>query len=171
MAFMSSWRGAAAIALASMLNPVSLQAQEIQTLDTVAGWDIIIDQSMNFGCAMQAEFQGGALVRMGFNKQDGHGYIMVFDQHWTDITSGGRYDIAMDVDGQSWNGAAQGIILASLPGVYIPFDSEQFFVDIMKKYTLTLKHQGREAIVVSLDGTYNALEATMACQEGADSAR
>lgn len=171
MAFTFSWRGAAAIAVVSMLIPASVQAQEIQTLDTVSGWDIIIDPSLNFGCAMQAEFEGGALVRMGFNKSDGHGYIMVFNQSWTDIVRGGQYNIGMNVDGQVWDGAAEGIILAKLPGVYIPFDNEAFFVDIMKKYTLTLKHQGRNAIVVSLDGTYNALEATMACQQGADSAR
>lgn len=164
-------RFALAAATAVLLASAAAQAGDIETLDTIAGWDIIIDKSIGFGCAMQAEFQGGALVRMGFNPSDGHGYMMVFKESWNDIVTGQGYDIGMDVDGQSWVGAAEGFKLAGLPGVYIPFDDPNFFVAVMKKYTMTLQHQGRDTITVSLDGTYNALQGVMACQQGVDQAR
>lgn len=158
-------------AAAALLVSGTALAGDIETLDTIAGWDIIIDKSVDFGCAMQAEFQGGALVRMGFNPSDGNGYMMVFKESWNDIVAGQGYDIGMNVDGQSWVGAAEGFRLGGMPGVYIPFDDPNFFVAVMKKYTMTLQHQGRDTITVSLDGTFNALQGVMACQQGVEQAR
>ena len=171
MAFTFSWRRVVAAAALSMGISAGAHASDIHTVGTVSGWDIIIDQSLGFGCAMQSEFEGGALVRMGFNKQDGHGYIIVLSEDWSDIQVGQHYDIGMDLDGRQYTGNAEGFELSGMPGVYIPFDNSEFFVSIMKKHTLQLKHQGRSAIAISLAGTYNALEATMSCQEGVEQAR
>ena len=163
--------GAATLAAAFALTPATARAEDIMHIDTVSGWDIIIDKTVNLGCAMQAEFEGNALVRMGLNPADHNGYLLVLDPGWTDITKDKMYKISMDLDGNKWNADAKGVFMDNDPGIYIEFDHEDFFIDMMKKNVLKVVYHGNEATAISLRGTNNALQGVLACQKGVNKAR
>lgn len=159
--------GAVALAVAAAMVPADLRA-EVKKVGEQSGWDIIVDTSVELGCAMQAEYEGGTLVRMGFRPSDGDGYILVVNKAWKNVANKKNYKVSMDVEGGStWDGDGEGFSLGSSKGYLVSFDDPDFFVDVMKKQSLTLSAEGKEIVAVSLDGTYKALSLVSACQEAA----
>ncbi|MDF1717812.1 MAG: hypothetical protein P1U75_14235 [Antarcticimicrobium sp.] len=143
----------------------SLPAQELEQWGTAGGWDVLIDPSLGDGCLIQAAYQDGSLVRIGFDRTEGSGYITAFNEAWGEIEEGAEYDIWFDLDGQQYDGVATGIYLAGVPGADIYFDNADFLFDIAQKYTLTLYHDGGEVMAIDLGGTYVGLEAVLECQD------
>ena len=64
-----------------------------------------------------------------------------------------------------YDGNAKGIYLDNLPGADITFDSEDFFVDIMKKHVMTIFNENGEVLAISLADTNSGLDAVLECQE------
>jgi len=143
----------------------SLPAQELEQWGTAGGWDVLIDPSLGDGCLIQAAYQDGSLVRIGFDRTEGSGYITAFNDAWGEIEEGAEYEISFDLDGQQYDGVATGIYLAGVPGADIYFDNADFLFDIAQKYTLTLYHDGGEVMAIDLGGTYVGLEAVLECQD------
>ncbi|WP_245514059.1 hypothetical protein [Antarcticimicrobium luteum] len=143
----------------------ALQAQQLEQWGTAGGWDVMIDPSLGDGCLIQAAYNDGSLVRIGFDRNEGSGYITAFNEAWGDIEEGATYDISFDLDGQQYDGVAKGIYLNDVPGADIYFDNPDFLFDIAEKYTLTLYHDGGEVMAIDLGGTYVGLEAVIACQD------
>lgn len=151
--------------VALMAAAGSLPAQELEQWGTAGGWDVLIDPSLGDGCLIQAAYQDGSLVRIGFDRTEGSGYITAFNEAWGEIEEGAEYDIWFDLDGQRYDGVATGIYLAGVPGADIYFDNPDFLFDIAQKYTLTLYHDGGEVMAIDLGGTYVGLEAVLECQD------
>lgn len=151
-------------ALAACL-PVAAFAQGLEQWGTAGGWDVLIDPSLGDGCLIQAEYQDGSVVRIGFDRDEGAGYVTAFNMNWGDIEEGASYDIVFDLDGQEYEGVATGIYLADVPGADIYFDSEDFLFDIAKKYTMTLYNANGEVMAIDLEGTYDGLSAAIECQD------
>lgn len=143
----------------------ALPAQELEQWGTAGGWDVMIDPSLGDGCLIQAAYNDGSVVRIGFDRIEGSGYITAFNDAWGDIEDGAEYDIWFDLDGQQYDGVAKGIYLNDVPGADIYFDNPDFLFDIAEKYTLTLYHDGGEVMAIDLGGTYAGLEAVIACQD------
>lgn len=140
-------------------------AQELEQWGTAGGWDVMIDPSLGDGCLIQAEYQDGSVVRIGFDRNEGSGYITAFNGNWGDIEEGASYPILFDLDGQEYNGEAKGIYLNGVPGADIYFTNSDFLFDIAQKYTMTLYNSNGEVMAIDLDGTYVGLEAVLECQD------
>jgi hypothetical protein len=152
-------------ALALVLGSTAVTAQGLEQWGSGGGWDIMIDPSLGNGCLIQAAYQDGSLVRIGFDRNAGAGYITAFNENWGDIEEGATYDIEFDLDGQPYEGEAVGIYLAGTPGADIYFTNPDFLWDIAAKYTLTLYHEGYEVMAIDLGGTMVGLEGALACQD------
>ena len=154
-----------ATALALTLVTTAASAQGLEQWGTGGGWDIMIDPSLGDGCLIQAAYQDGSLVRIGFDRNAGAGYITAFNENWGDIEEGVTYDILFDLDGQEYEGEATGIYLVGMPGADIYFTNPDFLWDIAAKYTLTLYHEGYEVMAIDLGGTMVGLEGALECQD------
>lgn len=152
------------LALGLLLVSTSAFAQSLEPYGSVGGWDVMIDPSLGNGCLIQAAYQDGSVVRIGFDRTQGNGYVTVFNEGWGDIEDGKTYPVRFDLDGQSYNGEAKGIHLNGVPGADISFDSSDFLFDIAKKYTMTLYNDAGKIMAIDLGGTYAGLEAAMKCQ-------
>ncbi|MFT7592697.1 MAG: hypothetical protein ACI8R4_000004 [Paracoccaceae bacterium] len=141
------------------------QAQQLEQWGTAAGWDVMIDPSLGDGCLIQAAYQDGSVVRIGFDRLAGDGYITAFNDAWGDIEEGGVYDIQFVLDGEEFEGEAIGIYLNDVPGADIHFDSTDFLFAIAEKINMTLYSEYGEVMSIDLGGTYTGLEAVIACQE------
>lgn len=125
----------------------------------------MIDPSLGNGCLIQSEFNDGSVVRIGFDRTQGGGYVTAFNMAWGDIEEGAYYSVLFALDGQDYDAEARGMYLGDVPGADIPFDNPDFLFDIAKKYTMTLYTEEGEVMSIDLTGSYKALEAAMECQE------
>jgi len=154
----------AALFAACML-PLGAAAQELEYWGEAGGWDVMVDPSLGYGCLIQAAYQDGSVVRIGFDRNQGNGYVAAFNEAWGGIEEGEYYPIVFALDGQDYDGEAKGIYLNGVPGADIAFDNPDFLFDLAKKYTMTLYNENGEVMAIDLDGSYVGLEATIACQE------
>lgn len=147
------------------LLPFSAQGQELQYWGEAGGWDVMVDPSLGDGCLIQAAYNDGSVVRIGFDRTQGNGYVTAFNEAWEGIEEGVTYPIAFDLDGQEYDGEATGMYLEDVPGADIAFSNPDFLFDLAQKYTMTLYNEHGEVMAIDLEGSYLGLEATIACQE------
>ncbi len=140
-------------------------AQDLEQWGASEYWDVMIDPSLGNGCLIQSEFTDGSVVRIGFDRNEGMGYVTAFNDAWGDIEEGVMYPVLFDLDGQEYDAEAKGIYLNGMPGADIMFDEEDFLFDIAAKYTMTLYTEAGEVMSIDLTGSYQALEAAIECQE------
>ena len=145
--------------------PVAGFSQQLESWGSAGGWDVMIDPSLGDGCLIQAAYQDGSVVRIGFDRNEGAGYITAFNEAWGEIEEGETYNILFDLDGQEYDGEARGIYLNDVPGADIYFTNSDFLFDIAQKYTMTLYNEYGEVMAIDLGGTSIGLEAAMECQE------
>lgn len=141
------------------------QAQELEHWGSSDYWDVMVDPSLGNGCLSQSEFSDGSVVRIGFDRNEGGGYVTAFNMNWGDIVEGEWYPVLFALDGQDYDAEARGMYLNGVPGADIPFDSPDFLFDLAAKYTMTLYTEGGEVMAIDLTGSYKALEAAMECQD------
>jgi len=144
---------------------VSAGAQELEQWGTAGGWDVMIDPSLGNGCLIQAAYNDGSVVRIGFDRNEGMGYVTAFNEAWGDIEEGAQYPVLFALDGQDYNADAKGIYLNGVPGADIYFDNPDFLFDLAKKYTMTLYSENGEVMSIDLGGSYIGLEAAIECQD------
>jgi len=157
-----------AIAAAVICAASSVDAQSLEAWGSSDYWDILVDPTLGDGCLIQSEFEDGSVVRIGFNRRDGGGYVTAFNMAWGDIEEGASYPVLFSLDGQDYDADAIGIYLADVPGADIEFDNPDFLLDIAAKNTMTLYTEQGEVMSIDLTGSYQALEAAIVCQEEMD---
>ncbi|KAE9631684.1 hypothetical protein FEE96_21030 [Parasedimentitalea maritima] len=140
-------------------------AQSLEHWGSSDYWDVMIDPSLGDGCLIQSEFNDGSVVRIGFDRVQGGGYVTAFNMAWGDIQENEWYPVQFALDGQDYDAEARGMYLNDVPGADIPFDNPDFLFDIAAKYTMTLYTEGGEVMSIDLTGSSKALEAAIECQE------
>lgn len=140
-------------------------AQELEMWGSSDYWDVMIDPSLGDGCLIQSEFDDGSVVRIGFDRLQGVGYVTAFNMAWGDIVEGEWYPVLFALDGQDYEAEARGMYLNGVPGADILFDNPDFLFDIAAKYTMTLYNEYGEVMSIDLTGSNAALGAAIECQE------
>ena len=160
---MNRYLTAFSVGLALAATPAT---SELIYLGDVAGWEVLVDRSLGDGCLIQAEYEDGSLVRIGFDLEQREGYITVVNENWGYLEDGAEYEVNFDLDNEPYEGIATAIEIGGTPGVDITFDNSDFLFHIAKKYTMTVYNTDMERVMaIDLDGTYNALQSAMDCQE------
>ncbi|MEL7100280.1 MAG: hypothetical protein AAGM84_15755 [Pseudomonadota bacterium] len=155
----------AGLAAATLALATSAAAQSVEYWGEAGGWAVLVDPSLGYGCFLQAEYDNGALVRIGFDRNVGAGYVTAFNYDWGDIEEGAAYEVGFALDGEYYTGEAVGIYVEDVPGADIYFDNPDFLWDIAKKYTMTFYNEGGEVMAIDLGGTFVGLEAILECQD------
>ena len=151
------------VALAASV--VMVQAQDLQTFDTVEGWDILIDPTIGNGCLINAQFEDGSDVRIGFDREANSGYLWASNEAWGDIEEGASYPLSFSLDGEVYKGEGTGLYIDDMPGVDIPFDSMDFLLAVAQKNIMELSTESGPVMTINLAGTDAALARAIECQE------
>ncbi len=133
----------------------------------VGPWTIYGDHDRGT-CLIEGIDPDGFVVQMGLTADHGYGYLGVFSKDHFKVQSGAVQKITIKVNGNLYSGemaemkrnAADGY-----KGGYVVSDSPNFAMDIQKGYTLTAMPEDGQAVVISLDGTHDAIEAAKACNK------
>ena len=140
-------------------------AQSLEYWGEAGGWDVLVDPSLGDGCLIQAAYQDGSIVRIGFDLNVTEGYLTAFNEAWGDIEEGASYDVTFALDGEIYEGTATGMYLEGVPGADIYFDSEDFLWDIAARQTMELSNANGVVMTIDLGGTMVGLEAALECQD------
>ena len=151
--------------VAFVLLATTAMAQDLVEYGEKDGWAIMVDPTVGNGCLMQSDFEDGSSVRIGLNPTEGNGYVAAFNAGWGDITDGTAYPVSFLLDEEKYDGDANGMHMGDMPGVVIPFGSEDFLADIIQRNTMTLMSGETEVMVIDLSGTDTAIEEVIACQD------
>ncbi len=155
-----------AVVAGMCMVPVSgVMAQDLESYATVGVWEVLIDPSVGNGCLINAAFEDGSDIRIGFDREAGTGYLMAMNEAWGDVVEGQTYPITFDLDGTAYDGNATGVILDDLPGVDIPFDSIDFLTGVAASTTMTLLSDGAEVMKIDLTDSDTALAKAIECQD------
>lgn len=160
---MHSPRFAAVMTAVLLTGPA--MAQDLVSVGQVGVWEILQDPTVGNGCLINAAFEDGSDVRIGFDAESGGGYLLAQNEAWQGIEEGATYPITLDVDGATYEGQAVGIMINGMPGADIAFDSAEFLMDVATKNTLTLINENGPVMAIDLTDSYAALEQAIACQE------
>jgi hypothetical protein len=158
-------RIATALTLSLTLGAAPAMAQDLEHWGSSDYWDVMIDPTLGYGCLIQGSFRDGSVIRVGFDRNKGVGYVTAFNENWGDIEEGAYYPVSFTLDGEAFEGEAKGIYLNEVPGADIEFDNVDFFMSIAQRQTMTLYHDDYEVLTIDLTGTMKGLEAVLECQD------
>ena len=153
------------ITAALVLMTTGAMAQDLVEYGEMDGWAIMIDPTVGNGCLMQSDFEDGSSVRIGLNPAEGNGYVAAFNTAWGDVVDGTAYPVTFLLDEEKYEAEATGMHMGDVPGVVIPFASEDFLADIIVRNTMTLMSDETEVMVIELSGTNTAIDEVIACQD------
>lgn len=140
-------------------------AVELKPWGKAGGWDVMIDPTLGNGCLIQAFQEKDSIVRIGFDRNLGFGYVTTFAEAWSEVEIDKHHPITFSLDGEKYIGEIKGQKLDGTPGVDITFDDPSFLVDIAKKYTMTIYSENKEIMAIDLAGALKGYKEMTACQE------
>lgn len=158
-------------ALLILMSTPATWADESETVrwKLVDGWDIRVDPSVNNGCYIAATYQSGNIFRLGFDRQNANGYIMVINQNWASLVAGNKYPIALQFDSESpWEGNATARLMGTLPALTIGFSTPNVMKELASKSNLKIFYKEKEIATLGLKGSATAVDELVKCQDAAD---
>lgn len=151
--------------IAAAIAATSAAADTFLKYGEAEGWNVYIDSEKK-SCLIETVDAAENVVQMGLTQDRGVAYLGVFVKGETGIRKGDKEAVVIDIDGNLYIGEATGMrgnITKGYSGGYVLTDDPQFVEDIAKKEFMTVFPQKEYAFVVSLAGTYKAIELARKC--------
>lgn len=144
------------------------QAKSTLSWKTVGNWHIGVDQTLRFGCFMLAGYEGGDMLRIGFDPRDKTGYMLFGNAAWKSLTKGKQYPVEIQFDNYSpWKMTTLAMIIGNgtIPLLYTPFNDPTILRELEDSQVMTILYNGRVATKMRLNGSQSALLAMLRCQK------
>ena len=147
------------------------------TYARISPWTIAIDRSMNSGCFLYAEFEGGNFLRIGKDNRDNSLYVFLGDPHWRRTEFGKQYPLEIRFgENEAWSVVATGTSFDppnSQPVIGFAVSSEinvaaYFLYQFMKENHMEVSHKGRLIARINLHNSHSAVRKLIKCQSAID---
>ncbi|MBK0325894.1 hypothetical protein I5535_01165 [Rhodobacteraceae bacterium F11138] len=152
-------------AAGAALFAVSASADTFEKYGEVEGWKVFADQDKQ-SCLIEAVDDAENVVQMGLTSDKAAAYVGVFTKAKTDIKSGDKEAVVIEIDGDLYVGEATGMrgnITKGYSGGYVLSDDPNFVEDLAKKYVMNVFPEKEYGFAVNLDGTFKAIEMAKKC--------
>lgn len=133
----------------------------------VGTWEIRVDRTLGYGCFVVGSYLGGSFLRLGFDRSNKNGYVMVTNDKWRSLEVGKDYPLALRFDNDTpWRRNARAIELGGgTIALYLPFGEVGFLSDFARKQSLYISYGDKPVTSLRLTGTVAAVQALLECQE------
>ena len=167
----------ALLATCFALSP-TVNADDMPLFATAGDWDIRIDTTLNNGCFVMGQYEGGTGFRLGLNANDNSIYMIVGDPNWQSIEMGKVYSVEIVFgDETPWTADALGMSFDPpedqpflLIGVETDRDSMITFMrEFMQESSFQLYYNDNSILALQLTGSYKAGMKLFECQEAVNS--
>ncbi len=154
------------IALFGLFISGHSQAQDMPKWKNVAGWEIRVDTTLNYGCFLYSNFKGGTIFRMGFNLKKKNGYFILGNSKWQSLEKGKEYKIKVRFGNlAAWSGPAKVITMGdNHPFLMLDFSKFEFMTEFKSQHWVSFSYSGRQLAKLSLKGSSLAMEELARCQ-------
>ena len=147
-------------------------SQSVTWNEDVRGWYIGVDRSVGDGCYMHSSFDGGGVLRTGFNVDGNSMFIIIGNRNWKSLEEGKYYPIEIQFGNRSpWSGEASVFVWddgeKSLK-LTVPFDdnsADNFVSEVQQTQNVIARYQGRQILNLSLRGSFAAMDEVLKCQD------
>jgi len=152
--------------LASLLLPQPGYADDTALWKKMQNWAIYVDKSLNYGCFMFGAYTHGDVLRIGFDRKNSNGYVVLGNDAWKSLEIGKEYSTTLKFDDDSpWSGTAKAITLSTnVPLLYFPFSDTNFLNSIAVKQGVTVFYSGKIVTYLPLTGSFAAVQELVNCQ-------
>jgi hypothetical protein len=132
---------------------------------TVSGWDIRVDTSLGHGCFASTNYDGGSLLRIGFDRRVRSGYLFFGHPRWQSLQPGQKYPLAVQF-GQAgkWDANMVAIDLGGASFLVTYFSDLSVFDEFMKKKDVRFFYRGEKIAELDLKGSSRAFAEVVKCQ-------
>lgn len=149
---------------------ISKAAEKMPLWKRVGSWDVRVDKTLGYGCFTMAEYEGGTVFRIGFNREGlTKGYIIVGNQKWKSLEVGKEYTVTLKFDNaEPWRGDATGFKFDKGDTgtfLFLHFSHADLFRDFMRKTSLEIKYKKKRITLLTLKGSGKALVEMLKCQK------
>ncbi len=158
-------KSAALGALGAAVFATCAQAGTFEKYGEVEGWKVFADKEKQ-SCLIEAVDAAENVVQMGLTDDKSAAYVGVFTKAKTDIKSGDKEAVVIDIDGDLFVGEASGMrsgITKGYSGGYVLSDDPKFITDIADKHVMTVFPEKEYVFSVNLAGTHKAIEMARKC--------
>jgi len=141
---------------------------------TLGGWTIAVDRTLGDGCFATARYEGGSMLRLGFDINDENAYLILGNAKWGSIELGKEYAIRIKFSGhEPWGANAVGFSFdppASDSYLWIRIAGEAdkmdaFVLEYMESSEVEITSNGTLIGKLDLTGSNQAGEKLLECQE------
>lgn len=158
------------VACAALSFSITAQAtsKDAVLFKTVGSWSIYSDRTMGNSCFAASIFEGGIILRFGFQKPDSASafYISFGSTKWHSLEDGKDYRISMQMDNEpKWNATASAGRIGEVPFLFVSTNEADFIIELVRKHGIRVEYQGRQIGHLSLKGSAAAARALVECQE------
>ena len=130
-----------AVVLCSLVACMTAHAQTAQW-GQVGGWQIRVDRTVGDGCFAVQEFEGGTIVRIGYDAAAKRMYLLFTDDDWKSLEVDKVYPVRIVFDGStSFNGEMTGMRLGKSVWLAHRNVSSDLVQAFMEKNTMRILYQ------------------------------
>lgn len=166
--------GVLTLSFSASTNLGSAAADETVRWKSVGDWYVGVDTTVGYGCFLMAEYKEGSVLRIGFDKSNGGGYLFVANERWESIEIGKDYGLVLEFDNKgAWDAPATGFAFegSEHPFLYVQFYESDFLTEFMSSHNLNVEYQREKIATLSLRGSYKAAQEMLNCQKQIDETR
>lgn len=156
----------------TICGPVIAIAANAIPYKTVNGWDILMDQTMGNACYVTTAYEGGTILRLGFDftGPKGRFYLALGNANWKSLEAGKDYPIEIRFDNQPvWTATARGVNFADINWLHVTTEDLNFPQEFSRKLGMRVSFQGRQIAGLRLKGSARAIDEMLTCQQTVNS--
>ena len=152
--------------------PTTIAAGPTYIYGNVSGWTVRTDPAQDYRCFAEVQFEGGTLIRLGFDSADSHLSVSVSDPSWPVLADGAEHSVQLAFDGKaSLDATATGTLINSdlqIRGIRLSIPAQahaSFISDFKARHSLEISIDGARSLDLSLAGSYRATQMLEDCQD------
>lgn len=157
------------VALALATWATIAKADDVMPLwQTVGLWEVRIDTRLKNSCFIISSWTDGTYLRIGFDKRNGSGYIIVGNSDWRSLVPGADYEMEAKFGNMPvWRFPAQAVSSGNSNLVWLGarFSDSNVLAQFASQPYVSFAYQGRTVISLNLPGSAAAVNAMVNCQD------
>jgi hypothetical protein len=157
------------VILAGASTPVFADDSGMPVWKVVGQWQIRVDPSVGNGCFMLASYERGDVLRLGFNRTDRYGYMLLGNDDWKSLVVGNAYPITVQFGSNTpWTVNARVIEVGGGPFIAFKFTSSDMLQEFSDSDGVRVTYQERPVVNLALTGSKAAVAELVNCQDYVD---
>lgn len=153
----------------ALLCPLTAKADGGAVLwKEIGGWTVYMDQSMGNACYIASLYEGGTVLRLGFDFSGTKGqvYLALGNRNWKSLEAGKDYPIQVQFDNEPiWSATARGRETKDMTWLFVTTTNTSFLDEFARKLGMRASFSGKQIAALKLKGSSKAISEMLDCQK------